>query len=100
VERLAVRQGMEIISNGTCIKFRPFKRGDKDYVYVLYNMTGCYSFVGRLGGAQVISLERNACFQYGLVAHELLHAIGLEHQHSAANRDDYIRINLTNVEEG
>jgi len=91
---------MGIITNGTCIKFRPYRRGDKDYVYILYNMTGCASFVGRQGGAQVITLERDNCFEYGLIAHELLHAIGLTHMHDNFNRDEYIYVNFSNVEPG
>lgn len=31
--------------------------------------------------------------------HELMHALGFQHQHSAHNRDDYINVNFENVEE-
>ncbi|CAB3369744.1 Hypothetical predicted protein [Cloeon dipterum] len=98
-EKMVVKEAMELIMQGSCMKFRPYRHGDRDYVYIQYNDTGCWSLVGRQGGAQPVNLQRDACFIPGPVAHELLHAAGFEHQHSAPDRDDYVYINYTNIEE-
>ncbi|XP_065336691.1 zinc metalloproteinase nas-6-like [Cloeon dipterum] len=99
-EKKAVQRGMEWVMERSCIKFRPYRSGDKDYVHLMYNLTGCWGYVGRQGGGQVISLQRHACFIPGSVAHELLHATGFHHEQSAPNRDEYVFINYTNVEKG
>jgi len=91
---------MSIIKNGTCIRFRPAKPTDKDYIYIMWQASGCSSFIGRQGGAQVVHLSRDGCMQYGVVAHVLLHVIGLGHQHNAFNRDEYVYINESNIAEG
>ncbi|XP_059469224.1 hatching enzyme 1.2-like [Neocloeon triangulifer] len=97
-EKKAVQRGMDLVSKNSCIKFRPWRSSDKDFVHIMYNMTGCWGYVGRQGGGQVISLQRHACFIPGTVAHELLHATGFHHEQSAPNRDDFVFINYTNIE--
>ncbi|XP_059469225.1 zinc metalloproteinase nas-14-like [Neocloeon triangulifer] len=99
-ERQAVDRGMELVCQGSCITFRPYQEGDKDYIVILYNMTGCWSYVGRQGGGQVVSLHRGGCYHPGTVAHEFLHATGFYHQQSAADRDGYVYIDFDNIEEG
>ncbi|XP_059488379.1 zinc metalloproteinase nas-14-like [Neocloeon triangulifer] len=99
-ERKTIREGMDMIEQGSCFKFRPFQIGDLDFVYVQGGPTGCWSYVGRQGGGQVVNLQRSGCVHKGVVAHELLHASGFFHQQSAADRDDFIFINFTNIQPG
>ncbi|KAG8309061.1 hypothetical protein J6590_095015 [Homalodisca vitripennis] len=91
----------EIIRN-TCISFRPRHRGDIDYVIIQDNRTkpGCYSPVGRKGNRQHVNLARPRCMRHGVIMHELLHTLGLYHQQSASNRDQYVQINWQNIKEG
>ena len=90
---------MEEIEKETCIRFREYANKDEDYVTFRSDSPGCWSFVGRKGGGQVINLAEK-CVRLGVAVHELLHALGLHHQQSAANRDDYVTINWDNIEEG
>ena len=68
-----------------------------DYPYIYFcNGTGNDSYVGRIGGKQVLHL---APYQtMGIAAHEIGHAIGLYHEQSRHDRDNYVTINLNNVQ--
>ncbi|XP_071314926.1 hatching enzyme 1.2-like [Trachinotus anak] len=85
--------------NRTCIRFvrRTDKRKQKDYISIK-NRDGCFSSVGRVGGRQILSLKRTGCVSFGIIQHELIHALGFYHEHSRSDRDRYVRINWENIE--
>lgn len=60
----------------------------------------CSSFVGRQGGEQLVSLQRQGCLSLGTIQHEFLHALGFHHEHQRSDRDNYVRIVFENVEAG
>ena len=59
--------------------------------------SGCASYVGRQGGMQDIVI--GSCSQ-GSIAHEICHAAGLWHEHSRADRDNFIAVNWANITAG
>ncbi|CAB3369741.1 Hypothetical predicted protein [Cloeon dipterum] len=97
-EKVVIMRGMKMIMSKSCFRFRPFRYGDSDFVNFVHDEYGCWSYLGRVGGGQMISLQRGNCIQTGVVAHELLHAAGFDHQHNAPDRDYYIFINYTNLD--
>uniref|UniRef100_A0A1B6HU16 Metalloendopeptidase n=1 Tax=Homalodisca liturata TaxID=320908 RepID=A0A1B6HU16_9HEMI len=101
-DKRIVYHAMNEIETKTCIDFRPRSRRDIDYVIIQDNRTkpGCYSSVGRKGNRQHVNLARPRCMKHGVIMHELLHALGLYHQQSASNRDQYVQINWQNIKEG
>jgi hypothetical protein len=56
---------------------------------------GCSSFVGRQDRPQRMSLS-SGC-PYGAMIHEIGHAIGLFHEQSHPERDQFVRINWANI---
>ncbi|PRD34275.1 UNVERIFIED_CONTAM: Astacin-like metalloprotease toxin 2 [Trichonephila clavipes] len=61
-----------------------------------HSQESCYSMIGRAGGRQDLSLGRG-CEYIGVVIHELGHAIGLYHEHTRFDRDNWITIYENNV---
>ncbi|KAL6461636.1 hypothetical protein MHYP_G00297800 [Metynnis hypsauchen] len=50
----------------------------------------CYSYIGRHGYAQTVSLDRNGCIYHNTVQHELLHALGFNHEQCRSDHDNHI----------
>ena len=50
----------------------------------------CQSYVGRKGGKQALTLNRN-CYDYGPIAHELFHVLGFPHENQRLDSQDYIK---------
>lgn len=57
--------------------------------------SGCSSAIGRQGGVQVLYLHANCTS--GQVQHELLHALGMGHEHARCDRDSYVQIVTANI---
>ena len=54
--------------------------------------------VGKQGGRQLIYIaDRNVA---GIIAHEIMHSLGIYHEMSRKDRDNYITINWGNIESG
>ncbi|VDO71811.1 unnamed protein product [Heligmosomoides polygyrus] len=81
------KKAAELWRKDTCINFMESKFAtDKIRVFM---EVGCWSYVGRTGGEQKLSLG-NGCDSIGTAAHELGHALGFFHTHSRHDRDRFI----------
>uniref|UniRef100_A0A672G1U4 Metalloendopeptidase n=1 Tax=Salarias fasciatus TaxID=181472 RepID=A0A672G1U4_SALFA len=98
-EKAIITRGLESFSSFSCIRFRPTKSSDRDWLSI-ESQNGCYSYVGRRGGKQVVSLARRGCLYHGTVQHELLHALGFNHEQTRNDRDRHIKVLLQNVQSG
>ncbi|MEW7975019.1 MAG: M12 family metallopeptidase [Candidatus Thiodiazotropha endolucinida] len=79
----------------TPIRFIKFT-GQQDYLTFL-NLGQNGSSIGRQGDKQVVSLLPNASI--GTAIHEIGHALGLWHEHSRSDRDDYVQVHYENISE-
>ncbi|CAB1432695.1 unnamed protein product [Pleuronectes platessa] len=97
-ERDTIIDGLRSFAQSTCIRFTPLQR-QRDFVDIK-SLSGCYSYVGRRGNAQTVSLSRRGCVFRSVIQHELLHAMGFNHEQTRSDRDDHVRIQLQNVIRG
>ncbi|XP_050094471.1 zinc metalloproteinase nas-13-like [Anopheles aquasalis] len=99
-----IRRGMRLLESVSCLRFVPRTAADTNYVKVIGTDSGCYSYVGQVGGEQLLNLQPydvdTGCFRLATIQHEFLHALGFYHQQSASDRDDFVDIVWDNIEEG
>nr|BAM93568.1 hatching enzyme [Apeltes quadracus] len=95
-EKQTINRALESFRSRTCIRFVP-RRYENDHISI-ENLGGCYSSLGRVGGKQVLSLNRGGCVYHGVIQHEALHALGFNHEQTRSDRDSYVRINWENIE--
>jgi len=110
---------MKFLQNNTCVKFMPTDRTDNKTHRIV--VTGaredsCSAWVAyrtdledketkslkkKFGfvSLQTVSLGKS-CLDSGTIQHELLHALGLYHEQSRYDRDEYVQILWDNIEEG
>nr|QOU09482.1 high choriolytic enzyme [Sander lucioperca] len=98
-ERETIVEGLRSFAESTCIRFTPLANGQRDFVDI-QSRGGCFSFVGRRGNGQVVSLSRQGCVFRQIIQHELLHALGFNHEQTRSDRDRHVRSQLRNVIRG
>jgi len=91
-----IEKEFTIIEHATCIRFVN-RTNEEDYIEIIDGY-GCWSWLGKIGGRQELSLDRNGCLEQGVTIHETIHALGYDHMHNHFYRDDYVNIHWENVE--
>ncbi|KAE9416543.1 hypothetical protein Angca_010276, partial [Angiostrongylus cantonensis] len=91
------RKAATLWSSDTCISFSESNTAT-DKIQVIKS-GGCWSYVGRLGGSQGLSLGQG-CETIGTAAHEIGHALGLFHTQSRHDRDNFITLYTENFLDG
>ena len=92
----AINAAIQDYSDFTCIKLVP-RTTERDYIIIIKG-NGCFSFIGRVGGSQDLSIGTGCEFK-GIVLHEILHALGRVHEQSRPDRDNFVVILADNVRE-
>ncbi|XP_051919300.1 low choriolytic enzyme-like isoform X2 [Hippocampus zosterae] len=101
-EKRTIKQALKEFKKGdrrTCIRFVKKTKEDVDYISFISG-TGCWSYLGRRGNKQEISLQKNGCLYKDIVQHEALHALGFHHEHVRSDRDEHVIINFENIISG
>ncbi|KAI5616974.1 nephrosin isoform 2 precursor [Silurus asotus] len=94
-ERCVIQRALNSFQRSTCIRFK-CRTNEVDYIHIISDK-GCYSSIGRVGGRQVLSLQRNGCVYHQVIQHELLHALGFHHEQSRCDRNKHVKILFRNV---
>lgn len=86
------------IHDATCVRFFQGATEDGHYIKVTTNpAVNCESLVGyKKVAGQRLNLGP-FCMNKGGITHELMHALGFQHEHQLPWREEFIQINLQNV---
>jgi len=88
---------MKEIESISCIRYVP-RTTEIDYVLIQHNTTQCLEPVGRQGGEQKIFINIPECGVYGFYLHASMQMLGFYHEHQRLDRDEYLVVNLDNVQ--
>jgi len=99
-QRKMINKAMKQYRSRTCIKFIPRASDHSNYINITMTGSGCFSYVGRNGGGQLVSLDDYCFRRIGTIVHELMHVAGFYHEQSRTDRDDYVTIIWDNIQPG
>ncbi|KAM7395985.1 hypothetical protein PAMA_007321 [Pampus argenteus] len=88
-----IHAAFKMISDFTCIRFQK-RTTEMNYLKFL-NGRGCASFVGCQGGRQPLYYAPSC--SVGNLCHEIIHALGLHHEHTRKDRDQYITVQWNSI---
>ncbi len=94
-----IKEAISDLESAVCIKFKLLSAqpNDEDFIWIR-PIKGCYSSIGRTAGKQDLSLTSD-CFTKGKgnVIHELIHSLGIWHEHTRPDRDKYIHVYFQHI---
>lgn len=94
-EKDMIKAALNAISNNTNVNFYEYS-GASDRI-VFTKSSSCYSTYGYQGGIHYVNLTSACAQSQWSVQHELLHVIGLAHEHQRCDRDNYITVYSNNL---
>jgi len=107
-DRNIIYAGMQMWMNVTCIRFvkrasAEAKSTGHDHYIWFGDGDGCFTPIGYINGKDhKVTLESSSsistCMTPGIVAHELGHVIGLDHEQNRKDRDYFIKVQFENVQ--
>ncbi|KAL5264653.1 hypothetical protein ACHWQZ_G005664 [Mnemiopsis leidyi] len=93
-----IRVAMKEWNKGTCVLFVP-RTTESNYVSFRPG-NECSSHVGMVGGKQFVTISPGCQYDNGALMHELGHVLGLFHEHTRPDRDQYVEIIQDNLMAG
>uniref|UniRef100_A0A3Q3EQZ9 Metalloendopeptidase n=1 Tax=Labrus bergylta TaxID=56723 RepID=A0A3Q3EQZ9_9LABR len=91
-----ILSGMAMLSEHTCLSFH--ERTSETNYLLFKDSKGCASYVGFRGGEQPVFMGPPCIV--GNIAHEILHALGFQHEHTRMDREEHITVMSHNIMSG
>ena len=88
-KKKTILAGWKMIEDTTCITFVE-RTTEENYIDVFNKEDGYWSNFGMNGGRQEMNMGPD--LPVGTAAHEMMHALGIRHEQSRFDRDDWVRI--------
>ena len=96
-----IRRALVTLEGWTCLEFVPYV-DERNYITFRSRGPGCgTNSIGRKvkAGEQYINLG-SRCFGQKTILHEVCHALGMWHEQSRPDRDEYVQIVESNIKDG
>eukprot|EP00746_Dinoflagellata_sp_MGD_P011160 gnl/MRDRNA2_/MRDRNA2_123334_c0_seq1.p1 gnl/MRDRNA2_/MRDRNA2_123334_c0~~gnl/MRDRNA2_/MRDRNA2_123334_c0_seq1.p1 ORF type:complete len:713 (-),score=108.58 gnl/MRDRNA2_/MRDRNA2_123334_c0_seq1:129-2267(-) len=84
----------------TCIKFQQYTSGGSGIVTFKSSLAGCQAHVGYYRSIPSHMNLGTGCHDKGTALHEIGHTIGLSHEHSRHDRNEYVDVFTSHVQPG
>lgn len=97
-DKAAVLQAMEVFREKTCIKFVLKRDHHSEYIIFKKSKSGCGTLVGYKTEPVDVSLTEKCLNLPGAIQHEILHVLGLWHEQSRPDRDEFVDILWDNIQ--
>ena len=94
-----IQKSMNTLEELTCLQFIPRKRQSDYIIFRSRKDDGCSSQIGRSGGDQSVKIGPGCEYQ-NIILHEICHALGMWHEQSRPDRDDYVKVISKNIRRG
>uniref|UniRef100_A0A0N4ZD86 Metalloendopeptidase n=1 Tax=Parastrongyloides trichosuri TaxID=131310 RepID=A0A0N4ZD86_PARTI len=98
-----IQKALQDIQSRTCINFTKvdsFSRAEEGIIFIPHNEI-CQSLLGHspFSYPHTIYLTVGCSQSMGIVQHEVCHALGVQHQHTRTDRDDFVSIETKNIKD-
>lgn len=101
--RSAVLDAMNVLHQATCVHFIPKTTEQVEHIQFGKSELGCGSSIGYRPEQREpldVFLDDFCIGLPGAIQHELLHVLGLFHEHTRPDRDEYVEVLWDNIEPG
>ncbi|XP_068114983.1 astacin-like metalloendopeptidase, partial [Hyperolius riggenbachi] len=98
LQKTLLAQWLQEISTLTCVNFVE-RTTETDYL-AFQSHGGCWSYIGNVGGTQAVGVDMQFCMPQSVFQHEVLHALGFNHEVQRKDRDQYVKILYNNIMPG
>ena len=98
--KTVIRSGVQMLNNANlCIQFVENSSIPSSGLYFIPDSTSNYSYIGKQTSVNQVHIYYGNSYA-GIVAHEVMHALGFFHEQSRTDRNNYVVINYNNIQTG
>lgn len=99
-DKAAVLHAMDIFRKQTCIKFILNRNNHSQHITFRKSKSGCGTLVGYKTQPVDVLLSENCIKLTAAIQHEIMHVLGLWHEQSRPDRDEYVDVLWDNIQPG